>query len=151
MKRGDMIRSISAATVALSLSVTGCSSSAPPTTPPAGALPPGTIDVAINGHSAERQHGLSCQQITSFTIANAGQDDSSVRAVVNDASGLSAVSVQLTDISGFTGSYNANLQGKADAQLVGTSTFVITGTADGFNADRPADRSKGDFTLRFAC
>jgi lipoprotein LpqH len=146
-----MYRSMGVWFSALLLGVTACSPPDPPPSLPAGALPPGTIDVSINGKSAGRQHGLACTRIASFTSAAAGEGGSSVRAVVNAADELNAVSVQITDIGGFTGSYMANLQGKAQTKLVGTSTFVISGVANGFFAARPADQTTSDFTVKFAC
>src|SRR5262245_19614080 len=74
--------------------VSACSSPAPPPPLPAGALPAGTIDVSIGGHSADRQHGLACMHIRSFTSATAGEGSSSVRAVVDGADELNAVSIQ---------------------------------------------------------
>jgi hypothetical protein len=146
-----MYRSMCVAAVALLLPATGCSSDAEPVVLPAGALPPGTIDVSINGKSAGRQHGLACMQITSFTSATAGEGGSSVRAVVNGADELNAVSVQFTNVGNFSGSYLSNLQGSANARLVGTSTFEVSGAADGFFLDRPAQPTKSDFVVRFAC
>lgn len=135
---------------AVFLGTTACSSTAPPANPPSGALAPGTIDVSVDGQSAGSPRGLACSHISSFTTATAGEGDSTVRAVLDDASGLSTVSVQLTDIGGFTGSYWTKVQGKADASVVG-STFVISGVADGFYTERPSERATGHFTIRFAC
>jgi lipoprotein LpqH len=139
-----------AACVALWLGVAGCSSLAPPASPPPGVLSPGTIKLSINGHSAGHLHDLTCTQITSFTTATAGDDDSTVRAVVNETSQLDTVSVQITKLGGFTGSYMSKLQGTAKTRIAG-STFVISGVADGVYSDHPSDQATGDFTIGFAC
>src|SRR5690242_11142524 len=126
VKRDHVYRSVRAAVVTLLLCVTGCSSgSTPPPPLPAGALPPGTMDVSVNGQPAARHHGLACTHIMAFTAATAGEGGSTVRAVVKGGDELNVVSVQLTDIGDFTGSYMPHLQGTADARLVGTSTFVV--------------------------
>jgi ipoprotein LpqH len=89
-------------------------------------------------------------RVSSFTTVSAGQGDSRVHAVLNDSVGLKTVSVEITNIGGFTGSYLANLQGNADAWVAG-STFQISGVADGFYSDRPSFGAKGDYQIKFAC
>jgi Mycobacterium 19 kDa lipoprotein antigen len=146
-----MQRSLAVYLAAVFLSATACSSAAAPAPLPAGALAPGTIDVSINGQSAAHQRDLTCTNMTSFTTATAANGDSTVRAVVNNDDGLNTVAVEFTDVAGFTGSYLSDVQGKADARLVGSSTFLISGVANGFFADRPANQTTSDFTVRFAC
>jgi hypothetical protein len=148
---GDIYRSMCVAAAALSLSVTGCSSDPEPIALPAGALPPGTMEVSIDGQSAGRQHGLGCAQIMSVTTATVDDGHSSVRAVVKSGEELSTISVQFTNVENFSGSYLSNLQGNAKARLVGASTFEVSGVADGFFLDRSAESTKIDFTVRFAC
>lgn len=142
--------SMGAWAAAVFLGATACSSTAPPAKLPSGALAPGTIDVSIDGQPAGSPRGLACSHLASFTTAIAGEGNSTVRAVLNDASRLSTVSIQINDTGGFTGSYWANLQGKADASVVG-STFVISGSADGFYTERPSELATSSFTIRFAC
>ena len=131
--------------------LTGCSEDDTRPPLPAGALAPGTIDIEMNGQPAVRSRDLSCTQITSFTTASSASGDSKLRAVVNNAAGLEVVSAEFTDVGGFTGSYASNLQGKADARLVGDSTIEISGVADGFFVGHPEDQSTANFTVRFAC
>jgi ipoprotein LpqH len=135
---------------ALLLAMTACSSGAPRATPPPGALSPGTIDVTINGRSADSLRHAACTRVSSFTTVAAREGDSTVRAVLNDAVGIKTVSVEITNVRGFTGSYQQNLQGDAEARVTG-STFQISGVADGYNSERPASEATGDFLIKFAC
>jgi hypothetical protein len=61
--------------------------------------------------------------------------------------------VQLVDINnlgGFSGSYNAGLTGTAKITLTGT-TYDIAGSADGFNTDSPSFRASGTYAIKVSC
>ena len=133
------------------LAASGCSSDTVSVASPVRGLTPGRMEVAINGRSAVDQRDLACMQIGSETMATTGAGNSMVRAVVNGGHNLRTVSVQFTNFAGFTGSYWADLQGEAQAELIGSSTFVISGKADGFFIDHPVDNTSSDFTVKFAC
>jgi hypothetical protein len=57
---------------------------------------------------------------------------------------------QITDVGGFTGSYWAHLGPAAKAEMTG-QTFVVTGSATGFNVDNPSARATENFSIRVAC
>ncbi len=136
--------------VAALLGMTACSSGAPRAASPPRALAPGTIDVAINGQTVNTPRHAGCTRVGSYTAVAAGEGDSRLRAVVNDAVGIKAVSVEITNVGGFTGSYLLNLQGDAEARVAG-STFQISGVANGYDTARPSFRATGDFRIQFAC
>jgi hypothetical protein len=70
--------------------------------------------------------------------------------VVSNEGGLTAESVSINNLGGFTGSYNAGLGGNADVTMTGR-TFAITGTATGFATDQPSFRKDGTFDIKVAC
>jgi hypothetical protein len=58
--------------------------------------------------------------------------------------------VYIRDLGGFTGSYNLDLGGEADVEMTG-NTYSITGSADGFDTEKPSFRSQGTFEIKVAC
>jgi lipoprotein LpqH len=148
-KRGIVCRHsvVIAATVVFA---TACSSGAPAASRATGSLPPGTLKISINGRSSNTPYGADCTHISSYTTVRASAGDSSVRAVLNAASSLAPVSVEIANIDGFTGSYQADLMGRAYARLTG-STVELFGVAGGFYSQDPSHDAQGDFTIDFAC
>jgi ipoprotein LpqH len=141
--------------IALPLSVAilllaGCADSPTPSQRPAGALDPGTASVSVKGAAAESAHAVSCLTDGPTTTISTGDAGSGTTAVVSNADGLLAESVQLRGIGGFTGSYWKDVAGRADVRLAGT-TYTITGTADGFLDTAPSHRTSGDFSIQVAC
>ena len=63
---------------------------------------------------------------------------------------LTAASVSINDVGGFTGSYNAGLGGTAKVTMT-DRTYDITGTADGFETASPSFRTNGTFAIKVAC
>ena len=70
--------------------------------------------------------------------------------MVSNKAGLTAESVSINNLGGFTGSYNAGLGGNAEVTMAG-STYDITGTADGFATDNPSFRTGGTFAIKVSC
>jgi hypothetical protein len=73
-----------------------------------------------------------------------------VTALVSNEGELTAESVSIRNLGGFTGSYNAGLGGEATVTMTGR-TYAITGTATGFATDQPSFRTNGTFTIKVAC
>jgi ipoprotein LpqH len=132
--------------------IAGCSSQQ--TTPqPPGSLPPLTAHVTINGKDAGTTHTLNCSQVDRYMTIATGNKDGGATAVVqsiDSGSKISAQSVQIRNLGGFTGSFWTGLVGDANATITGT-TYTITGTADGFNSDAPDKRVTGTFQIKAAC
>jgi ipoprotein LpqH len=106
-----------------------CSSS-PPASPPLGALPAGTARVAIKDKTRPATTAVKCAQIGSLITIATGDTAAGVKALVSNETGLTAKSVTITDLGGFTGSYMKGLDGKADVSMT-AQTYIIRGTADG--------------------
>jgi len=126
----------------------GCSSPAP-ASPPPGTLPAGTAKVNLNGADLGTTHSVSCANIGSLTTIKTGDDSAGTVSAVDNARGLIVQSAEITNLGGFTGSYWAELGPTAKVQVTGR-TFLMTGSATGFNVDNPK-RSTETFSIRVAC
>ncbi|WP_199254426.1 lipoprotein LpqH [Mycolicibacterium mengxianglii] len=135
----------------LLLTTTAACSSGPDQGPPApGALTPGTAAITINDRDLGTITSVGCTSAGPLTTITTGNENSGSTAVVSNADGLSAQSVYIRDLGGFTGSYNSDLDGTAEVTMTG-NTFVITGSADGFDTERPSFRTAGSFEIKVAC
>lgn len=79
-----------------------------------------------------------------------GDNASGVNAVVSNQDSLTAKTVNITDLGGFTGSYTRGLDGTADVIMNGY-TYTIRGSAQGFDIKNPSVRTAGTFTMKVAC
>tara|TARA_B100001989_G_scaffold152258_1_gene108610 strand:+ start:131 stop:577 length:447 start_codon:yes stop_codon:yes gene_type:complete len=142
---------LGAGALATALAVAGCSSSPQPAyQPPQGALIPGTAQATVNGRDAGITHSVDCMTIGPMTMISTGGDESGVYTMVSNAEGLDVKLLRLTDLGGFTGSYNQGLDGEATVSMT-DRTYDINGTAVGFDLDNPSFRSTGDFRIKIAC
>jgi hypothetical protein len=122
------------AALVIAVGIAGCSSPAAPPQP--GALPPGTAQVTVNGKDMGRTDAVSCSQVEwAFTI-HTGDTTAGATAVVQGGGGLSAKSVEIRNLDGFTGTYWDDHGGNADASIAG-DTWTITGTVSGFTTVNP--------------
>jgi len=128
----------------------GCSSDPEQVPPKAGELTAGSAQITVNGNNLGQVHSVTCTPAGALTTMTTGSDSSGSTVVVSNADGLTAKSVSITDLGGFTGSFNEGLGGKADVTLSG-ATYSITGQADGFRTDKPSYRTTGTFTIKIAC
>ncbi|MDY6998452.1 MAG: lipoprotein LpqH [Actinomycetota bacterium] len=141
----------SACALAAAALAAGCSSSPPPAyEPPDGALIPGTAQVTVNGRDAGTTHSVSCMTIESLTMISTGGEDSGVYTMVSNAEDLDVRLLRITDLGGFTGSYNQGLEGEATVTMT-DRTFDINGEAVGFDLDDPSFRSTSTFGVKIAC
>ena len=129
--------------------VGACSS--PPASPPRGALPPGTAEVTINHATLPATTAVECMPIGSLTTITTGDSAAGVTALISNATGLTAKSVSIKGLGGFTGSYMDKLDGNAADVRMADQTYIIHGIADGFDADNPSMRTTGTFAIRVAC
>jgi lipoprotein LpqH len=139
-----------AATAAAMLALVGCSSTPPEYQPPPGALVAGTAQVTVNGQDAGTTNAVQCDATGPLTTITTGDQASGVTAMVSNAAELTADSVSIRNLGGFTGSYNAGLGGTAKVTMI-DRTYEITGTADGFHTDRPSFRASGTFAVKVSC
>ncbi len=137
------------------MTVAGCSSSPPPDyQPPSGALVPGTAQVTVDGQDAGTTHSVDCMTIGSLTMISAGNQTPSgnpaLYTMVSNAEDLAVRLLRITDLGGFTGSYNQGLDGEATVTMT-DRTYDIDGTAVGFQLEEPSFRSASDFRIKIAC
>jgi hypothetical protein len=132
------------------LALAGCASPPPEYQPPPGALVAGTAQVTVNGQDAGTTEAVRCNATGSITSITTGDQTSGVTAMISNASGLTAQSVGIHDLGGFTGSYNAGLGDKAKVTMTGR-TYDIAGTADGFHTANPSFRVPGTFAIKVSC
>jgi lipoprotein LpqH len=130
--------------------MTGCSSEPPEYKPAPGALVAGTAQVTVNGQDTGTTEAVQCSSLGSLTMINTGDQASGVAATVSNKDELTAESVGINNLGGFTGSYNAGLGGTAKVTMTGR-TYDITGTADGFDTAKPSFRSSGTFSIKVSC
>jgi ipoprotein LpqH len=132
------------------LLLSGCSSPPPEYHPPSGALVAGTAHVTVNGQDAGTTSAVQCNSTGPLTTITTGDQRSGVTAMVSNADALTADSVSINNLGGFTGSYNAGLGGKADVRMT-DRTYDIAGTAYGFATNNPSFRVSGTFAIKVAC
>lgn len=137
------------AAVAALGAVAGCSSP-PPATPQPGTLVIGTAAVTVNDVDAGSTDSVACTTAGALTTITTGDAQSGVTALVSNKGELTAESVSINNLGGFTGSYNAGLGGEAAVTMTGR-TYAITGSAEGFATDNPSFRANGTFAIKVAC
>jgi Mycobacterium 19 kDa lipoprotein antigen len=143
--------------IAAALAVTGlaaCSS-----TPQADH--PSQASVTINGNTVASKQRVTCSQQANtlpgsapqwyWTIAVGDREVSGVRALLNGSrEKLTAESVHILNLGGFTGTYSRDDGGDASASF-GSETFTISGTADGFNSYKPDEPATATFKIVATC
>lgn len=139
------------ATTVAALALAGCSSGPPAYQPGPGNLVAGTAQTTVNGQSAGTTDSVQCTTLGTLTIIKTGDDTSGVTAWVSNKTQLTAESVTIRDLGGFTGSYNAGLgDDTANVGMTGR-TYDINGTAEGFDTDSPSFRNSGTFAIKVSC
>lgn len=126
----------------------GCSS--PAASPAPGEIPAGTARVTINDRALPALHTVACVPIRSLTTITAGDGSAGVNAQISNEAGLEAKAVNINDMGGFTGRYTSGLEGKADVRMTGR-TYVIRGTATGFDSGKPSARITSTYAIEISC
>jgi ipoprotein LpqH len=106
--------------------------------------------MTVNGQNIGTTEAVKCTPAGSLTTITAGDQTSGVTALVSNKDELTAAAVNINNVGGFTGSYNAGLGGTAKVTMTGR-TYDITGTADGFDTANPSFRTSGTFAIKVAC
>jgi hypothetical protein len=140
----------SAAAALLAATAVGCSSGPDEEPPAPGALAPGTASITINDRALGDVMSVHCTPAGPLMTITTGTETSGSTSVVSNAEGLTAQSVYIRDLGGFTGSYNLDLGGSADVEMTG-NTYSISGRADGFETEKPSFRTEGTFEIKAAC
>jgi lipoprotein LpqH len=137
-----------AAAALVAAGVAACSS--PTASSPRGEIPAGTAKVTINDRALPAVNAVKCVPIRSLTTITAGNAAKGVTAQVSNETGLEAKTITINDMGGFTGRFTSGLEGKADASMAGR-TYVLRGTADGFDAENPSVRTTSTFAIAVSC
>ncbi len=127
----------------------GCSSEPGPAGPQQG-LKPGMAQLTVNGADVGRIKAVQCVPAEDTTSIVIGTEPPVAAATIAHGQGDEVKWVKLRSANGFTGSFNADLDGEANVELVG-STYQITGVARGFDegdARRPLDVK---FAIEVSC
>jgi ipoprotein LpqH len=132
------------------IGLAGCSSRPPLPPQPPGALPPLTAHVTVAGQDAGTTHDVWCTQVGWSHTFDIGDKASGTTMVVDAGNQVTARSVEIRNIAGFTGSVSAGTFGNAQATITG-HTFTVTGTALGYMADQPRNRVPQQFTIKVNC
>lgn len=140
------------ALIAAAVAACAACSSDPAAEPlPDGVLAAGTAQVTVDGRDGGTTHEVQCESMGFQTSITTGNDTSGATALVSGGDDLTAESVGIRDLAGFTGNYNTGL-GEAPAEVtMAGPTFVITGTATGFRTDAASFTTDGKFTIRVSC
>jgi ipoprotein LpqH len=119
-------------------------------TPPAGEIPGGTARVTVNDRALPTVNTVKCTPIRSLTTITAGNGAQGVTAQVSNDTGLTAKTININNMGGFTGRYASELEGHADVNMAG-QTYIFRGTAEGFDADNPGVRTSKTFAVEISC
>jgi lipoprotein LpqH len=149
-RRFCTVRTRLLAGAATALALAGCSSGPPEYQPGPGMLVAGTAQVTVNGQDAGTTDAVQCDSTGTLTTITTGDQASGVIAMVSNKDQLTAESVAIRDLGGFTGSYNAGFSDAAKVTMNGR-TYEISGTADGFETDSPSFRKSGTFSIKVSC
>jgi hypothetical protein len=140
------------ALIAAAAATCAACSSEPTAAPlPEGVLPAGTAQISIDGRDGGTTHEVQCSSMGFQTAITTGNDTSGVTALVSGGDQLTAESVGIRDLAGFTGNYSAGLGEPAAEVTMAGPTYVITGTATGFRTDAASFTTDGKFTIKVAC
>ncbi|MBS1694932.1 MAG: lipoprotein LpqH [Actinobacteria bacterium] len=131
------------AAAAVAVGVAGCAA------PPA-ALGNRSATVTINGKTTGPAHPVECSQAGWTWLIDSPGEKSGFSAAVQSGATMTANSVQIRDLGGFTGSFWEGTVGDAEASVNG-GMFTITGTAHGFFADNPTGEANATFEITTAC
>lgn len=133
-----------AAAAALTVAVLGGCTSRPPTQLSSAA------SVSVNGNDANI-HVVKCSQLEWYRTIDIGGDFAGAKIVIDQrAEPLTAQSVRIQNLGGFTGMYSRDGGGNADMSLSGDK-FTITGTANGYKTDKPGEPATATFKIIATC
>jgi Mycobacterium 19 kDa lipoprotein antigen len=109
-----------------------------------------TASVAVNGNDA-KINVVKCSQLEWYRTIDIGGDFAGAKVVIDQrVVPLTAESVRIQNLGGFTGMYSKDDGGTADMTLSGEK-FTITGTANGFKTDKPGEPASASFKIIATC
>lgn len=109
-----------------------------------------TASVTVNGNDA-KINVVKCSQLEWYRTIDIGGDFAGAKVVIDQrAQPLTAQSVRIQNLGGFTGMYSKDDGGNADMSLSGEK-FTITGTANGYKSDKPTEPASATFKIIATC
>jgi lipoprotein LpqH len=134
----------------LACSLAACSSAPQPAAARSGELSAGVSEVSVAGRPSITSELVRCSPAGAQTTIVTGKEGEGTISTIDSLGGLAARSVELRNVNGFTGSY---WQGLGDAPTVAQRgrTFVIEGSAMGFDVQNPSARISQKYSIRVAC
>lgn len=143
------IEYLAAAALFVAAGSAGCSSQPEPTGLQPG-LKPGTAQLTVAGADVGRIKAVQCVPAEDTTSIVIGPEPPVAAATIAHGEGDEVKWVKLRSANGFTGSFNADLDGEADVELVG-STYQITGVARGFDEGDARRPVTAKFAIEVSC
>jgi ipoprotein LpqH len=137
-------------TAVLAAGIAGCSSEPPAAPQPPGSLPPNTAHITVNGKDAGTITNLRCRQTSKIYTIETGNPQAGANAMIEFGDKVTAQSVEIRNLAGFTGSYWEGTVGNGEATMLG-NTYKITGTAVGSNTDKPNAQISVPYEIRANC
>ncbi|MCV7414844.1 lipoprotein LpqH [Mycolicibacterium litorale] len=131
---------LGAASVAV---LTACGGSEP-------ALGTRTAEVTVNGERAAKIPVECSQAGWTWLISDFGEKTPGFTAAVTTGEKVTAHSVEIRDIEGFTGAFWEGTVGNGKATVNG-QTITISGTAKGEFADNPATAAEATYEITTKC
>jgi ipoprotein LpqH len=139
-----MFNRIEAAAVVLAVAVLGAC------TPRSQTPLSGTASVTVNSNEAKFQI-VKCTQVEWYRTIDIGGNFAGATVAVDErAEPVTVKSVHIRNLGGFTGMYS---QGDGDDATTSLSSgkFTITGTAHGYQADKPNEPATATFKILVTC
>ena len=108
--------------------------------------------MTINGNVVANKQPVTCNQQQWYWTINIGDENvAGAKAMLNRTGDtLTADSVHIRNLGGFTGMYSAGDGGNAAANF-SSETFTISGTAAGFDTYKPGEPAKATFKIVATC
>ncbi len=134
------------AVVAMALAVAGLAACSPkPQTQLSS-----TASVTVNGNDA-KINVVKCYQQEWYRTIDIGGDFAGAKVVIDGrAEPLTAESVRIQNLGGFTGMYSKDDGGDANMSFSGDK-FTISGTANGYKSDKPGEPATATFKIIATC
>jgi hypothetical protein len=110
----------------------------------------GTATVTVNGNDSKFRT-VNCTQVQWIRTINIGSDFAGAKVVVDQRKEpVTAESVRIQNLGGFTGMYSQGDGGDASLSSSG-GRFTITGTANGYKVDKPGEPASATFKVVAEC
>ena len=106
--------------------------------------------MTVNGQNTGTTEAVLCTPAGSLTTIITGDQTSGITTLISNKDELTTEAVNINNVGGFTGSYNAGLGGTAKVTMT-DRTYDISGTADGFDTSNPSFRTSGMFAIKVSC